>query len=337
MLVISSKQKVPIADRITVLNEKPDKKRPTIITTRPRTASESSDTSSELSFKQPRTPRFAEATAVYSPIEKNGRSPFADPPQVKTQFAMSQSKPSDVGFGYISEAQPARNEVPMTPASPLKSAMRMPGTAKRTFENPLSPTFREEQVLEKHEVVTEKEQARDLVIKTRVRIAKLCLRFTNFSCSLIVLAMLSSTMRIFYATKTLPAENSLPAWANGTKTWPQEVVLATSCVSLAMCLLIFYGYWRGGHRRAEKTAVYYTLFAVGFFIFSIVMWGIAAGILQGAKSNSGNQDIWGWSCVDNQRSQLFKDKVDYALVCRLQVCFFLHLKRSFTNNSSLGL
>ena len=29
--------------------------------------------------------------------------------------------------------------------------------------NPLSPTFREEQVLEKHEEMTEKEQVKDLV------------------------------------------------------------------------------------------------------------------------------------------------------------------------------
>jgi hypothetical protein len=131
--------------------------------------------------------------------------------------------------------------------------------------------------------------------------------------------MLSNTMRIFYTTRSLPAESNLPAWANGTQTWPQIVVLSISCVSLAICLLIFYGWWRGGHRRAEKTQVYYTLFALGFFLFSIVMWGLAAGILQGARSNGNNQDIWGWSCVDNKRKQLFQDKVDYALVCRLQV------------------
>lgn len=210
--------------------------------------------------------------------------------------------------------------MPMTPSSPLKSAMRMPGAPKRIItENPLSPTFREEEILEKHESQTEKQQAKDLLIKTRVRIAKVALRLTNFSCSLIVLAMISTTMRIFYATKHLPAQNNLPAWAVGTKTWPQLVVLIISCISLAFCLAIFWGYWRGGHKRAEKTAVYYTLFAVGFFIFSIVMWGIAAGILQGAKSGSSNKDIWGWSCVDNKRKELFQEKVDYALVCRLQV------------------
>jgi hypothetical protein len=132
--------------------------------------------------------------------------------------------------------------------------------------------------------------------------------------------MVATTMRIFFATQHLPAQSNLPAWANGTKTWPQIVVLSIACVSLAFCLAVFYGYWRGGHRRAEKTAVYYTIFAVGFFIFSIVMWGVAAGILQSTKSNSNNQDIWGWSCVENKRKQLFQDKVDYALVCRLQVC-----------------
>jgi len=237
---------------------------------------------------------------------------------------MPQSQPSDIGFGYISQNDASRHsqgvpvEIPLTPASPLKSAMRVPGTPGRRIDNPLSPTFREEQILEKHEEMTEKEQAKDLKVKTRVRVAKLVLRCVNFSCSLIVLSMLSMTFAIFNATKALPARNNLPAWAVGTKTWPQKVVLAISCVSLALCLAVFWNYWRGGHKRAEKVAVYYTLFAVGYFVFSCVMWGIAAGILQGAKNNGKNKDIWGWSCVDNKRRDLFSEKVDYALVCRMQ-------------------
>lgn len=152
----------------------------------------------------------------------------------------------------------------------------------------------------------------------------------NFSCSLIVLSMLSVTMSIFESTKALPARNNLPAWAVGTKTWPQKVVLATSCTSLFLCLVVFVGYCRGGHRRAEKVAVYYTLFAVGFFIFSTVMWAIAAGILQGARANGGGKDVWGWSCADNQRKVLFSEKVDYALVCRMQVSrlHLSHLERA---------
>jgi len=81
---------------------------------------------------------------------------------------------------------------------------------------------------------------------------------------------------------------------------------------------VFWNYWRGGHKRAEKVAVYYTLFAVGFFIFSIVMWAIAAGILQNSKNSGNGKDMWGWSCVDNKRRELFSEKVDYALVCRMQ-------------------
>ncbi|RAL63070.1 hypothetical protein DID88_004155 [Monilinia fructigena] len=296
--------------------------------TQPRSSSDSSTASSVSSLKVPRTPRFAEATAVYSPVD-NKRSPFADPPRTadseaqvpKTQAFMAQSQPSDIGFGYISETQRQSQgvpvEMPLTPSSPLKSALKVPGTPGRII-NPLSPTFREEQVLEKHEELTEKEQAKDLKVKTRVRIAKLLLRCVNFSCSLIVLAMLSTTFSIFNATKALPPRNNLPAWADGTKTWPQKVVLAVSCVSLALCLVVFYNYWRGGHKRAEKVAVYYTLFAVAYFIFSTVMWALAAGIIQGARNNGNNKDIWGWSCVDNKRRELFQEKVDYALVCRLQ-------------------
>lgn len=151
--------------------------------------------------------------------------------------------------------------------------------------------------------------------------AKFVLRGVNFSCSLIVLAMIATTFHIFNATRHLAPRNNLPPWAKGTQTWPQMVILVVACISLALCLVVFWNYFRGGHKRAEKVAVYYTLLAVAFFIFSVVMWGIAAGILQGSKSNSNNKDIWGWSCVDNKRKQLFQEEVDYELICRLNVSF----------------
>jgi hypothetical protein len=82
---------------------------------------------------------------------------------------MAQAQPSDIGFGYITQNE-QHVEVPMTPASPLKSAMKVPGTPARRLDNPLSPTFREEQILEKTEEETEKEQAKDLV-RTEARTA----------------------------------------------------------------------------------------------------------------------------------------------------------------------
>ena len=149
--------------------------------------------------------------------------------------------------------------------------------------------------------------------------AKMVLRGTNFSCSLIVLSMLSATFSIFNATKHLPPRNNLPVWALGQKTWPQITLLCIACVSLAMSIAIFYAYWRGGHRRAEKAAIYYTVFAVGFFTFSTVMWALGAAILHGSKANGHGQDMWGWACNDNKRRTLFQEDVHYALVCRLQV------------------
>ena len=148
--------------------------------------------------------------------------------------------------------------------------------------------------------------------------AKMVLRGVNFSCSLIVLAMLSTVLTIFHATKTLPNRNNLPAWAPKQTTWPQIVVLSIACVSLAFSVVVMIAYCRGGHRRAEKVAVYYTMFAVGWFMFSVVMWLVGAGILHGSKGSNGGTDLWGWSCKDGKRKQLFQDDVHYALVCRLQ-------------------
>lgn len=148
--------------------------------------------------------------------------------------------------------------------------------------------------------------------------AKMLLRGVNFSCSLIVLSMLATTFTIFNATKTLPARNSLPAWAAGTNPWAQIVLLVISCISLSLSVIILGSYWRGGHRRAEKVAIYYTVFAVAFFVFSIIMWGIGAGILNGAKNSGNDKDLWGWACVDNTRRTLFQQEVSYELICRLQ-------------------
>lgn len=149
--------------------------------------------------------------------------------------------------------------------------------------------------------------------------AKLILRGVNFSCSLIVLSMLAATFTIFNATRHLPPRNNLPPWAQNTSTWPQITLLVIACISLFMSIVIFYAYWRGGHRRAEKVAVYYTTFAVAFFVFSIIMWGVGAGILNQSKATGNGQDIWGWSCKDNRRRELFQDDVAYSLICRLQV------------------
>jgi uncharacterized membrane protein len=290
-----------------------DKKRPPALNLAPQRSgtADSSSTEGSLSLKGPRTPRFAEATSIHSPID--GKNPFADP--VVTHVGHSQ--PGDIGFGYINNKRESA-AVPMEPKTPLKSAMKVPGTPARQFNNPLSPTFREEEILEKRDQQTDKEQARDLRIKTRVRMAKFALRGVSFSCSLIILSMLSASFAIFNATKILPDQSGKPAWASGTNTWPQKLVLAMACISLVACILVFVAYCRGGHKRAEKVSTYYTMFAIGWFILSLVLWAVTAALFQHSRNSSGNKDMWGWSCVDNTRSTIYGDKVDYKLVCRLQ-------------------
>ncbi|KAI9747182.1 MAG: hypothetical protein M1815_004537 [Lichina confinis] len=291
----------------------------------------SSSSSRSLSLKPPRTPRFAEATAVHSPIEpsQTSRSPFADPPGTMTNHYHPQLQPSDVGFGYIADNDASRNasypgmpveedyNASMAPKSPLKSALKVPGTPGRQLDNPLSPTFKQEQILEKREAETDRENARDLKVKVRVRLAKIVLRGVNFSCSLIVLAMVATAFVIFNRTRGLAKRNDLDPWAPQTILWPHITLLVIACISLVLSIVVICAYMRGGHRRAEKAAVYYTVFAVGFFAFSIVMWAVGAGVLNGTKNNSGNKDMWGWSCVNNRRKQLFQDDINYDLVCRL--------------------
>ncbi|KAL9121844.1 MAG: hypothetical protein Q9187_001591 [Circinaria calcarea] len=132
------------------------------VTVRPRTSS----SSSSLSLKTPRTTRFAEATSVNSPIGPTlaGRNPFCGPP-ITTTHLTPQAQPSDIGFGYMSQSDREKHnsiEVPLTPMSPMRSALKVPGTPGR-FIDPRSPTFKEETVLEEQELKTDKQNAADLV------------------------------------------------------------------------------------------------------------------------------------------------------------------------------
>ncbi|KAI0396237.1 hypothetical protein F5Y17DRAFT_473035 [Xylariaceae sp. FL0594] len=294
-----------------------ERRRPAALDLTPsRSSSTDGSFTTTSSLKPPRTPRFAEATAVHSPIEPL-TNPFGGRDQEKSHIP--QAQPADVGFGYINDDTRMQTiNMPMTPRSPLKSAMKVPGTPARRLENPLSPTFREEDILESREKDTEAAQRKDVRLKYRVRLAKFALRGISFSCSLIIIALLATSFNIFRTTKTLAPQSGLPPWAANTKLWPQILVLSVSGINLLLCILIFIGYLRGGHHRAEKVGVYYTLFAVGWFIASSVLWAAAAGILQFTRNNSNNKDMWGWACVDNKRAQVFSQKVDYALVCRLQ-------------------
>ena len=123
-------------------------------------------------LKSPRTPRFAEATSVISPIEPSSRGPFAVDPKNSAMTGSESSGTaapdvSDVGFGYVVDNRASRHPQDAAlrsnpPNSPLKSALKSPGTPG-TKNNPLSPTFREEQILEIREKETEEENAKDVV------------------------------------------------------------------------------------------------------------------------------------------------------------------------------
>lgn len=142
------------------------------ISARARASSEDSSIASSTkapSLKSPRSARFAEATSVCSPVEpsEKGRSPFDDPPQTPMNHYTAQPQPSDVGFGYVNKHESV--EMPATTPrsplkSPLKSAMKTPGAPPRDMGKAIfSPSFKQEEVMEKREAHTDKQQARDLV------------------------------------------------------------------------------------------------------------------------------------------------------------------------------
>ena len=134
--------------------------------------------------------------------------------------------------------------------------------------------------------------------------------------------MLSTSLTIFRATKALPTRfvgtKPLTPWAKDQKIWPQLVVLVISCLSLAIAIVALWRYRRGPNRRARRADWTYNFFAMGSWLFSLAMWLLGASVLQHARNSSGNQDFWGWSCLQNTRSKIYSDQIKYSLVCRLQ-------------------
>lgn len=131
------------------------------------TRSTRSNSGSSRNSASSRKARFVEATAVISPAAGPGehRGPFVDRPAMATSNN-DPSAPADFGFSYYSDNKPVEQHATVPTnlyagGQPLKSALKTPGTAR--FANPLSPTFREEAMLEREEEKTEKQQAADVV------------------------------------------------------------------------------------------------------------------------------------------------------------------------------
>ncbi|KAI5783542.1 hypothetical protein EDC01DRAFT_210344 [Geopyxis carbonaria] len=196
--------------------------------------------------------------------------------------------------------------IPVAPLSAGLKTPRTPGTTK------------EEMRVQELEEKAQFEDKKDLAVKLKVRLAKVVLRSVNCACSLVVLALVASTFAIFYSTRHMATRNNLPPWAVKTPQWPQIVILVIACISLILSLGIMYSYWKGGHNRAERAALHATIFAGAVFIFTIAIWSMGIGIMQGSRADNNGQDIWGWACKDNTRRHLFQDAVNYALVCRQQ-------------------
>ncbi|TGZ78960.1 hypothetical protein EX30DRAFT_342817 [Ascodesmis nigricans] len=206
----------------------------------------------------------------------------------------------------VSPVSPSRDGEFRFPAAPLSAGLKTPGTAK---EEARVQELEEKAILE---------DRKDLAIKLKVRLAKVVLRSINCACSLVVLALVSSTFAIFFATRNLAPRNNFRPWAVDTPQWPQIVILVIACISLILSFGIMYGYWKGGHSRAERMALRATIFAGGVFIFTIVIWSIGIGVMQGSRDNNDDKDMWGWSCKDNMRKKLYQDTINYDLVCRQQ-------------------
>ncbi|KAH9427424.1 hypothetical protein MCOR02_012056 [Pyricularia oryzae] len=129
-------------------------------------------------------------------------------------------------------------------------------------------------------------------IKVEVRMAKFGLRGVSFSCSLIVVAMMSTVLTMFDATKVHQGASHAQRHARLVR--DDEPVAAD---------LDPHGLVPG--------------------------WIATAASFQHQRNINNNKDMWGWSWDQTPRAETFEDDVNYSLLCRLQdwtsVCIIIEI------------
>ncbi|KAI7909506.1 hypothetical protein M9X92_011599 [Pyricularia oryzae] len=130
--------------------------------------------------------------------------------------------------------------------------------------------------------------------------AKFRLRGVSFSCSLIVVAVMFTVLTMFDAAKVHQGASHAQQHAR------LILILTVSCLSVVICMFIFWPYCRGGYRKVEKVAVYHTLLTIGGFIVRIGLDSDCCFFPTSAQQQ-------------RQQGHTFEDDVDYSLLCRLQV------------------
>ena len=163
-------------------------------------------------------------------------------------------------------------------------------------------------------------------LKQRIRVVKVFLRILSFLLAAYTLTTMSLTLSMFLRTVRIRRTLYIPPepitrgpWAKNSKIWPTYVLLVTSIISCGSSLIVLALYTHS-IKAANKAQLRYSQIAYGLFAAYAAVWiGTAVAYRQGKNG----KDMWGWSCEGETQRVLqpfFKDKLDFRLLCDIQVC-----------------
>ncbi|KAK9494550.1 hypothetical protein V1508DRAFT_21333 [Lipomyces doorenjongii] len=152
--------------------------------------------------------------------------------------------------------------------------------------------------------------------KSRVRVARTCLRIFNFMCSSVVLGLTASTFAVFNDTRHL-TKGQFNAWPPHAYTWPTTVTLVVATVSVPLNCVILYLLGMVSWQSSSRMDTVVTVFSIVSFFAGVIMWTVVTGSLKlwGLKDQVGGRDIWTWSCKQGPRRDAFEGQINFERLC----------------------
>jgi hypothetical protein len=128
------------------------------------------------------------------------------------------------------------------------------------------------------------------------------------------LTMAYMTVR-YLQTKDKTAYNKqnvlVTPWAKNTQVWPTYLLLASAAMTLLGAVLTLVKFCVSKRSRFVFKLLYY--------VVHVALWVAVTVLFRVGKTGN---DLWGWSCdmVGGEREQLFKDVINFEVLCKIQVC-----------------
>ncbi|KAI9680242.1 MAG: hypothetical protein M1822_007241 [Bathelium mastoideum] len=213
---------------------------------------------------------------------------------------------------------------PLKPMLLADSLSTQSGHSGAKYDSLLHADGSHEALVQQHDEIFGRIQARDKKLKYRIRVLKVLSRFLSLILSLATLAPLSLTLQKFLSTRdVLIPVNGVPrtAWSASPKTWPMYMYITLAAISTVLNLIILLAYLRS-IRQANRASAVASVFESVVLVGHVAIWAAGAALYRVGKDEGEHaRDLWGWTCslgaakIQNE----FSKEINFGRYCNIQV------------------